>query len=204
MIGDVLVTKQTGEAGQPCNAVLINEGITIKEEKYFAILLDRAHQGPVVVASAKGGMDIEAVAEEDPSAIVTVPVDIHTGITPEQTSYLADVLGFTGSLKQQAMINMSALYRMFRATDSTQVEINPFAVASDNKVYCVDAKLGFDDNAAFRQKAIFSQRDTSMEDPRDVKAEQVSLFPFKPEYSTPINKSYHVHAGGTQLHRPGR
>lgn len=175
MIGDVLVTKQTGEAGQPCNAVLVNEGITIEEEKYFAILLDRAHQGPVVVASAKGGMDIEAVAEEDPDAIVTVPIDIFRGITPEQTSYLADALGFKGALKKQAMNNMKALYDVFVATDSTQVEINPLAVASDGKVYCVDAKFGFDDNAAYRQKDIFAQRDTSMEDPRDVKAEKAGL-----------------------------
>eukprot|EP00939_MAST-03C_sp_MAST-3C-sp1_P002845 g2845.t1 len=180
MLGDVLVTHQTGEEGQICQKVLINEGITIDAEFYFAILMDRAVDGPCIVASSKGGMDIEAVAEEDPDAIITSPIDITKGLGVDQSIDVAKQLGFEGKTVELAAEQMRNLYALFEGTDATQVEINPFAVGGvpggdQGVVMCVDAKLNFDDNAAFRQKHIYDMRDVSMEDPRDVKAEEVGL-----------------------------
>ena len=148
MLGGTLVTKQTGEAGQKVGTLLINEGLRIDSEKYFAILMDRAYGGPVMVASAKGGMDIEEVAESDPDAIVTVPVDIHKGIQDEDTLKVAKALGFKEHLIPNAQRQMERLYELFIASDCTQVEINPLSEGAyvgreDNTedVFCVDAKV---------------------------------------------------------------
>jgi len=176
MLGNRLITKQTGPEGQLCSKVLINEGITILEETYVAVLMDRAHNGPVIVSSRQGGVDIEQVAEKTPEAIFVEPVDIMSGITDEQCYRVATNLGFKHEdLIRQAANNIKSIYHLFLKTDATQVEINPFAVASDGNVYAVDAKFNFDDNAAFRQKDIFALRDRSMEDPRDVRAEASGL-----------------------------
>lgn len=175
MIGNTLVTKQTGEQGQLCQSVLINEGINIVDEKYFAILLDRAHNGPVMVGSHRGGMNIEEVAEESPGDIVSIAIDVSKGMTQAQAEEMARRIHFTGDKIQKAAKNMLSLYDLFIKKDATQVEINPMATADDGEVYCVDAKLNFDDNAAYRQKDIFAMRDESMEDERDVKAEKVGL-----------------------------
>lgn len=181
MIGNVLVTKQTGEAGQPVSMVLVNEGLTILSETYFAILMDRAYNGPVIVASKEGGVDIEEVAESNPDAIVTEPIDIMAGIQPEQTERVARALGFKDDLIPEVQQQIANMYEMFLATDATQVEINPFAEGSyagrdePSSVFCVDAKLNFDSNAEFRQKDIFAMRDTSMEDSRDVEADEIGV-----------------------------
>lgn len=180
MLGNTLVTKQTGPAGQVCAKVLINEGIKIEKEMYFAILMDRSVGGPCMVASTEGGMDIEEVAKKNPKAILTQPVDIMKGVQDEQVMNLAKRLGFTGDLQRKAANQMKALYNLFIKSDSTQVEINPLAVGyvpgkPEKHVYAVDAKLNFDDSASFRQKDIFSLRDRSMEDPRDLRAEELGL-----------------------------
>jgi succinyl-CoA synthetase beta subunit len=180
MIGAKLITKQTGPEGQLCAKVLVNEGITIHSEYYFAILMDRAFNGPVIVASTEGGMDIEEVAETNPGAIVKTPVDIATGLTQAAAEELAGKLGFEGELVGKAATQFRALYDLFIGTDATQVEINPLAIGSvpggeSNQVIAVDAKLNFDDNAAFRQGDVFDMRDKSMEDPRDVAAEEAGL-----------------------------
>jgi succinyl-CoA synthetase beta subunit len=181
MLGQVLVTKQTGDAGQECNTVLINEGLDIQSEKYFAILMDRAFNGPVLVASAEGGMDIEEVAESNPDAIHSVGIDVMTGPTDEQVEGLAAKIGFEGEHVKAAGAQMKNMYEMMMGTDGTQVEINPFVVGSYSgrdeagDVFCVDAKLNFDDNAEFRHKELFAQRDTKMEDPRDVQAEEIGV-----------------------------
>lgn len=179
MLGNILVTHQTGPDGQIVNTLLVNEGISIESEKYFAILMDRSCQGPVMVASSQGGMDIEEVAAKNPGAIVKEPIDIMKGVQPEQTERLARALGFKSENIAAATRQMSNLYDLFLGTDATQVEINPFAegryTGGQTEVFCVDAKLNFDDNAAFRQKKIYGMRDTSMEDPRDVAAEAAGL-----------------------------
>ena len=180
MLGNTLVTHQTGPEGQPCNTVLVNEGISIDSEKYFAILMDRAHNGPVIVASSAGGMDIEDVAEKTPELIISEPVDIEEGLKPEQTQRVAEALGFLPENIPSAQKQMRGLYDLVLGTDATRVEINPLAEGryegSDSKeVFCVDAKLNFDDNASFRQKDLHTMRDTSMEDERDVRAESAGL-----------------------------
>ena len=182
MLGDHLVTKQTGAKGQLCSTVLINEGLEIESEKYFAILMDREHNGPVMVGSSEGGMDIEEVAETNPDAIVTEAIDIFAGVQPEQTKRMAEALGFRPELVADAQQQMSNLYDLFLANDCTQVEINPFAEGkyfgregSESAVFCVDAKLNFDDNAGYRQQEAFDMRDTAMEDAAEVRADEVGL-----------------------------
>ncbi|KAL1922752.1 uncharacterized protein VTP21DRAFT_9128 [Calcarisporiella thermophila] len=175
MLGHRLITKQTGAQGKLCNAVYICERKYARREYYFAILMDRKTQRPVIVASSQGGVDIEGVAAENPEAILTLPVDINTGLRPEDARDLAKRLGFSPKGIDQAADAMLNLYRLFREKDATQVEINPMSETPDHEVLCMDAKLNFDDNADFRQKEVFALRDTTQEDPREVKAHEANL-----------------------------
>jgi len=154
---------------------MIAESLTFTSanERYFAIVMDRAAQGPVLVASPQGGMDIEQVAHDTPHLIYKEVVDINDGIKPEQTKRLAEKLGFAHV--PEAQEQMKRLYDLFIAADATQVEINPLVETADKKIYCVDAKINFDDNAAYRQKEVFSWRDTAEEDPREVEASKFDL-----------------------------
>ncbi|GAM24427.1 hypothetical protein SAMD00019534_076020 [Acytostelium subglobosum LB1] len=175
MLGKHLVTKQTTKDGTLVQKVMLAESVDPARELYFAILMDRSSGGPVLVASPKGGVDIEAVAEETPELIFKEPIDIFKGIQPEQTLRLAQKLGFKGAnlaIAQQQMVN---LYKLFIESDATQVEINPFAETTDGKIYAMDAKINFDDNASFRQKAVFDMRDVNEEDPREVEASKFGL-----------------------------
>jgi len=175
MLGNRLITNQTGPEGQLVQKVLVHEGINFNRELYLAILMDRAYNGPVIVCSPQGGMDIEEVAHNTPDAIFTQPIDIMEGITDAQTERVGKLLGFEGEALKDAQDQIRRLYELFIGTDATQVEINPFVVASDGKIYCVDAKINFDDNASFRQVELFQQRDFSMEDPREVAASKFNL-----------------------------
>lgn len=175
MIGANLITKQTPPDGVPVSAVMLAESIDFDKEIYFAILLDRAAGGPVIVASPMGGMDIEAVAESHPEAIFKLPIDIFKGPDDAALQDLAGKLGFPEAALSDAVQQMKNLYQLFIKSDALQVEINPMVQATDGHVYCVDAKIGFDDNASFRQKEIFSQRDTTEEDPREVEASKFNL-----------------------------
>lgn len=211
MLGARLVTKQTGPGGQQCSKVLVNEGITIHRECYFAILMDRAHGGPVMVASTQGGMDIEEVAEKSPEAIITEPVDITKGLQDAQARNLAERLGFSGALADRAVAQFRALYNLFIATDATQVEINPLAEGSvpgrgeEHLIFAVDAKLNFDDAAAFRQADVYAQRDKSMEDARDVAAEEVRAGCPSVAYCMPaVARKGSRGGGGRSRHRTPR
>jgi len=175
MLGNRLITAQTGPEGQLVQAVLIHEGVNFTKEKYFALLMDRAFHGPVIVFSPKGGMEIEEVAHTSPQDIHNQAIDIKEGIQDHHTKRVAEMLGFTGAEVADAQVQMKNLYKMFIAEDCTQIEVNPFVIASDGKVYCVDAKLGFDDNASFRHEALFKQRDFTQEDPREVAAAAFNL-----------------------------
>jgi succinyl-CoA synthetase beta subunit len=170
MIGQKLITKQTGAAGKLCTSVYIVERKFARREFYLAILMDRQTQGPMIVASSQGGMDIETVAKENPEAIITTPVDIEVGVTDEMATKIATDLGFTEQCIPQAADTIKKLYKVFLEKDATQIEINPLSETVDHKVLAMDAKLGFDDNAEFRQKEIFSWRDKTQEDPDEVKA----------------------------------
>ena len=175
MLGHTLITHQTGPAGQKVAKVLVHEGISFDRELYFAILLDRAHNGPVIVASPQGGMDIEQVAAQSPDQIYTQPISITAGIQDADTKRIAELLGFKGAGVKAAQEQMKRLYELFIEEEATQVEINPLVLTKDGQVYCVDAKILFDDNASFRHKALHDMRDVSMEDKREVEASKYNL-----------------------------
>ncbi|KAL2919548.1 succinate--CoA ligase beta chain [Polyrhizophydium stewartii] len=175
MIGNKLFTKQTGAAGRICNSVYVVERLYVRREFYFAVVMDRATQGPVIIASSQGGMDIETVAHENPDAIVTHPIDINAGLQLADARAVAVKLGFHGKAIDEAAQTFMNLYRIFIEKDSTMIEINPLAEIQNGDVMCMDAKFGFDDNADFRQKDIFALRDTTQEDPREVAAAKWNL-----------------------------
>lgn len=175
MIGETLVTKQTGSKGRPCNSVYVCERSYIRREFYFALTLDAISKGPVIVASEQGGMDIEGVAAENPKAILKYPVDMKTGLTDELATQVAKDIGFSPNSVPGAVKNMKALYDLFINSDCTLVEINPLAEDNKGKVMCMDSKLNFDGNAEFRQGDIFQFRDISQEDPREVAAAKFNL-----------------------------
>lgn len=170
-----IITKQTGAAGKEVTAVYVVERAFARTEAYLAILLDRATQKPIIVASAQGGMDIEGVAAKDPSAIKTFPVDLEKGVTDEQALKIASVLGYTTKAQKEAAETVQKLYKIFVEKDSTQIEINPLSETVDNRVLAMDAKFGFDDNAAYRQKEVFEWRDLTQEDPDEVEASKSNL-----------------------------
>ncbi|KKA30503.1 hypothetical protein TD95_002087 [Thielaviopsis punctulata] len=175
MIGHKLITKQTGAQGRLCSSVYICERKFARREFYLAILMDRATQKPVIVSSSQGGMDIETVAKETPEAINTNYIDINVGVTDEIAREIATKLGFSPQCIEQAKDTIQKLYKIFLEKDSTQIEINPLSETSDHEVMCMDAKFGFDDNADFRQKEVFEWRDTTQEDPDEVRAAQSNL-----------------------------
>jgi succinyl-CoA synthetase beta subunit len=175
MIGHKLVTKQTGAQGRLCSSVYICERKFARREFYLAILMDRQSQGPVIIASSQGGMDIETVAKESPDAIFTTNIDIHKGVTDDIARKIATDLGFSPQCIEDAKSTIQKLYKVFMEKDATQIEINPLSETSDHQVLAMDAKLGFDDNAEFRQKEVFSWRDTTQEDPDEVKAAEYGL-----------------------------
>ena len=175
MVGHKLITKQTGAAGRLCNSVYICERKFARREFYLAILMDRQSQAPVIIASSQGGMDIETVAKESPDAIITTNIDIHKGVTEEMARDIAHKLGFSEQCVEDAKDTIQKLYKVFMEKDATQIEINPLSETVDHQVLAMDAKLGFDDNADFRQKEVFSWRDKSQEDPDEVKAAEYAL-----------------------------
>jgi len=175
MLGFNLVTHQTPPDGVPVHKLMVAEALDIERETYFAILMDRDSNGPVMIGSPEGGVDIEEVAETKPDAIFKEVIDIHKGVTDEQARNMARNLKFEGKQAAQAEEQFKKLFNLFINVDATQVEINPFATTPDGRVVCFDAKINFDDNAAFRQKAIFEQEDTAEQDPREVEATKLGL-----------------------------
>ncbi|KAL4226548.1 Succinate--CoA ligase [GDP-forming] subunit beta [Mactra antiquata] len=175
MVGQKLVTKQTHSDGVLVKKVMVAEALDIERETYLAILMDRAYNGPVIVGSSQGGMDIEEVAEKNPDAIFKEPVDIMEGLSKETADRIAQQLGFTGEKLKKASDQVQKLYKLFIDVDATQVEINPFAETPDGRVVCFDAKINFDDNAEYRQADIFAMDDLSEMDPREVEATEHHL-----------------------------
>jgi len=175
MIGNKLITKQTPPGGIPVSKVMVAEAIDITRETYFCILMDREHNGPVIVASPDGGVDIEEVAEKTPERIMKMPVDILAGVSDAMAVEVAEFLGFKGELVPQCAQQIKNLYKAFIDVDCVQLEINPLAETPQGMVYTADAKLGFDDNASFRQRAIFDMEDTTESEPREVEAAKHNL-----------------------------
>ena len=174
MLGQTLVTKQSGPAGKPVDTLLLAKKMNLVAEKYFAILLDRTTMGPLIIACSEGGTSIEDLAEKYPEKIIKEPIDMKAGITDAQALKIAEGLEVTGS-KAEAAEQIKALYNLFVESDCTMVEVNPLAEDADGKLIAADAKIGFDDNASFRQAEIFAQRDFTQEDPREVAADKWDL-----------------------------
>ena len=175
MLGQILVTHQTGPAGRKVNRVLVAESADIAREIYFAILLDRATAAPVIVASTEGGVEIEAVAAKSPEKIIREPIDPLAGLQPFQTRKLAKQLGFESSQLKSASKLFEGLYRTFIAYDCSMVEVNPLVVTSKGDVLALDAKFNFDDNAIYRHPEVAALRDIAEEDPREVEASKHGL-----------------------------
>ncbi|XP_003383654.1 PREDICTED: succinate--CoA ligase [ADP-forming] subunit beta, mitochondrial-like [Amphimedon queenslandica] len=175
MIGSRLITKQTGSIGRPCSKVMVCEKQSIKKEFYFALIMDRAHNGPLMVASSEGGMNIEDVARDNPDSIIKDPVDITIGMSKEQAQEMARRIGFSASSVNRAAEQMMNLYTFLLKKDATMLEINPLIETADGRVLCLDAKINYDDNSKFRQKEVFEHKDWSQEDPRDAAAGQAGI-----------------------------
>jgi len=176
ILGNNLVTKQTGPEGKRVETLFLAEPISgIKKEMYFAILLDRATGGPMLVGSPQGGMNIEDVAANQPDQIFKEPIDIMIGVQDDQAERMAKNLGFSEAAQGSAAQQIKKLYDLFINHDATQVEINPLIENDQNQCMCLDAKLNFDDNAAHRQQQVWGLRDKSQEDPREVAASEYDI-----------------------------
>jgi len=175
ILGMTLVTHQTGPEGRVVRRVLIEETLPIEKELYLGIVIDRSEAKPVFMASAAGGMEIEQVAAENPDAIVKEHIEPGMGLEPFQARKLAFQLGLKPQQVNEAVRFMIGLYRAFQETDSSLMEINPFVSCTDGRLFALDAKINFDDNALFRHPEIRELRDLTEEDPLEVEASKYNL-----------------------------
>jgi succinyl-CoA synthetase beta subunit len=175
MLGNTLVTIQTGPEGKQVNRLYLTDGVDIAQEFYLALLVDRATGRIAFVASTEGGMDIEAVAHDTPDKIHTLNIDPATGFMPHHGRAVAKALGLTGDLAKQAQKVAARLYEAFIGTDASQIEINPLAVTDDGQLLVLDAKVGFDSNAMFRHQELAGLRDETEEDPMELEASKYDL-----------------------------
>jgi len=175
MLGNTLVTIQTGPAGKQVNRLYVTDGVDIAKEFYLALLVDRATGRVAFVASTEGGMDIEEVAHSTPEKIHTITVDAATGFQPHHGRRVGAALKLSGDLAKQAAKVAKSLYDAFLGTDAEQIEINPLAVTEDDKLVVLDAKVGFDGNALFRHADLMELRDETEEDPAELEASKYDL-----------------------------
>ena len=175
MLGMQLVTHQTGPQGQKVRRLLIEEGADIRKELYVGMVVDRATQRVVLMASADGGMDIEEVAAKTPDRIHTVFVDPAAGVTDAGADGIARRIGITDAAVPQTRALLQGLYRAFDQSDASLAEINPLIVAGDGRVIALDAKFNFDDNGLFRHPDIVEMRDFDEEDPAEIEASKFDL-----------------------------
>ena len=170
MLGEILVTKQTGEEGKEVKRLFIEEGCQIERELYISMLVDRLNSCVSIIASQEGGMNIEDVAEETPEKIINIAINPITGILPHHAREVAFGLGFKGSALKEATSFVMSLYQAFMKLDASMIEINPLVETKDGHVIALDAKMNFDDNALYRQKAIEDMRDPDEENELELKA----------------------------------
>ena len=175
MLGNTLVTVQTGPAGRKVQTVYFTVASDIRKEYYLAILLDRASSRPVIVASTEGGVEIEKVAHDTPEKIFKVVVDPAYGLADFQVRELVTRLGFSPSEGKNAARLVRSLFAMYSATDASMIEINPLITTPAGDVLALDAKVSFDDNALFRHPEIVALRDLNEEDPKEIEASQHAL-----------------------------
>src|SRR5437764_12713609 len=175
ILGMQLITHQTGPEGRIVQRLLIEETLPIDRELYLGIVLDRVQGKPVFMASAAGGMEIEEVAAKTPDLILKEPLNLTTGLSPFQARKLAFGIGIPAASINAATAAMTALAKACLATDASLAEINPFILTKDGKVYALDAKINFDDNALYRHKELLDLRDLNEEDPLEVEASRFGL-----------------------------
>jgi len=176
ILGNILVTKQTGEEGKLVSNLYVESGCAIAHEYYLAILVDREDKSVLIMASTEGGMDIEEVAETNPDAIHKVNVDPDAGLLGFQKRDLGMALGLSGSALKSFFKTIGSLYDTFVANDCTMVEINPLVRSEDDEIICLDAKVSFDSNAEFRHRAAWDElRDLSEEEATEIKASEAGL-----------------------------
>ncbi len=174
-LGSRLVTHQTDSKGLPINTVFIESLCDIDKELYVSLMVDRASERVVVMASAMGGMDIEEVAETQPEALIKVAVDPVAGLMPYQCRQISFGIGLPGSLAGQITKLLMGLYKMFTEKDASLVEINPLVVTKQGDVVALDGKMGIDGSALYRQKSLAEMQDASQEDSTEYEAEQHGL-----------------------------
>lgn len=176
ILGNILVTQQTGEEGKLVNNLYIESGCAIAHEYYLAILVDRDNKSVMIMASTEGGMDIEEVAENTPEAIHRVNVDPDSGLLGFQKRDLGMALGLSGAALKSFFKTLGALYDAFIDNDCEMVEINPLVRSEDDEIICLDAKVSFDSNAEFRHRASWDElRDLSEEEETEIKASEAGL-----------------------------
>jgi succinyl-CoA synthetase beta subunit len=175
LLGSTLVTHQTGPKGKQVNRLYVEQGSAIEREFYLSMLVDRESSRVAIVASTEGGMDIEKVAHDTPEKIATITIDPVANICPHHVRRLSKALGLTGDLQKQMSPLITDLYRAFTQADMSLLEINPLIIAKDGKLLCLDAKVGFDDNALFRHPDLAALRDESEEDEKEIEASKYDL-----------------------------
>ncbi|MEO1702804.1 MAG: ADP-forming succinate--CoA ligase subunit beta [Pseudomonadota bacterium] len=175
MLGNTLVTKQTGPAGKQVNRLYIEDGADIDRELYCSLLIDRSTGRPAFVVSTEGGMDIEAVAEDTPEKILTRPIDPSKGMTKTDINAIAKALELKGDAKKDADVLFPILYQAFTEKDMSLLEVNPLIVMKDGHLRVLDAKVSFDGNSLFRHPDILELRDESEEDDKEIEASKHDL-----------------------------
>jgi succinyl-CoA synthetase beta subunit len=175
LLGSTLVTHQTGPHGKEVRRLYIEEGSAIEKEFYLSMLIDRETSRVAFVASTEGGMDIEEVAHKTPEKIMSFSVDPATGFMPHYARHVANTLGFSRELGKQAESVLPKLYQAFLAKDMSLLEINPLVVTKTGELICLDAKMGFDDNALYRHPDIVALRDITEEDEKEIEASKYDL-----------------------------
>ncbi len=175
ILGNLLVTHQTGSEGKIVKTLFIAEGLDYVKELYLGILLDRTVSQNVIMASTEGGVEIEKVAAETPEKIIKVWVDPAIGLQPFQARELAFALGLSGDTFKNFQKFIKQLYAAYEATDASLLEINPLVITNDNRIVALDAKMNIDDNALFRHPDIMSYRDLGEEDPLEIEASKYNL-----------------------------
>ncbi|MBN8533641.1 MAG: ADP-forming succinate--CoA ligase subunit beta [Rhizobiales bacterium] len=175
MLGNTLVTIQTGPAGKQVNRLYIEDGSDIEKEFYLSMLVDRVTGRTAFVVSTEGGMDIEKVAHDTPEKIITFSVDPATGVMPHHGRAVAKALGLSGELAKQAEKLTGQLYKAFVEKDMSMLEINPLIITKDGNLKCLDAKVGFDSNALYRHPDVMELRDLTEEDPKEIEASKYDL-----------------------------
>lgn len=170
LLGKRLVTRQTGSQGRIVHRLYIEEGVDVQQEYYLGLVLDRSMERVVMVASAEGGMEIEEIAQTRPDSIIRLAIEPAVGMQAFEAREIAFKLGMGKALISQAVTIFLGCYRAFRDLDATMVEINPLIVNREGRLFALDAKMSFDDNALFRRNNIAELRDKTQEDPREMRA----------------------------------